>query len=269
MNSKWVAGNYFITTCFLIVPLFFASYSFSQSYNQSSKQPVRFRMLVLAENGGHHIEFTKAAKPWLNNLATDSNFAVDYIVNPNDIDSAYLSHYNLFLQLDYAPYGWPDKATKAIQNYIEKGSGGWIGLHHASLIGEFDGFPVWTWWYHFMGSIRWKDYIPGFADGKVVNEDSSHPVMKGLPPHFLIEKEEWYTYDRSPRPNVHVLASVDESSYQPASAVTMGDHPVIWTNEKVKARNVYIFMGHSPLLFQNSYYTILLRNAIFWAVGKK
>ena len=47
----------------------------------------------------------------------------------------------------------------------------------------------------------------------------------------------------------------------------MGDHPVIWTNEKMKARNVYILMGHHPSLFTNDSYKALLRNAILWASG--
>ena len=34
---------------------------------------------------------------------------------------------------------------------------------------------------------------------------------------------EWYTYDKSPRPNVRVLASVDEATYTPASDIKMGD----------------------------------------------
>lgn len=64
---------------------------------------------------------------------------------------------------------------------------------------------------------------------------------------------------------MHVLASVDEKSYVPASGKTMGDHPVIWTNPAVKAKNVYIFMGHSPDLFENTAYLTLFKNAIFWA----
>ena len=40
-----------------------------------------------------------------------------------------------------------------------------------------------------------------------------HPVMKDLPASFMVPDDEWYTYDKSPRPNVHVLANVDESSY--------------------------------------------------------
>ena len=70
----------------------------------------------------------------------------------------------------------------------------------------------------------------------------------------MIENEEFYTYDKSPRPNVHVLASVDEKTYTPATEIKMGDHPVVWTNEHVKARNIYIFMGHHADLFQNPAY---------------
>jgi type 1 glutamine amidotransferase len=92
-------------------------------------------------------------------------------------------------------------------------------------------------------------------------------VMKGVPASFSIEREEWYTYNKSPRPNVHVIASVDEATYTPESTIKMGDHPVVWTNLKVSSRNLYIFMGHSPDLFDNTAYTTLVRNAFFWAAG--
>ncbi len=92
--------------------------------------------------------------------------------------------------------------------------------------------------------------------------------MKGVSPSFIVEKEEFYTYEHSPRPNVYVLASVEESTYVPDSDIKMGDHPVIWTNPNYKARNIYIFMGHSPILFQSIDYTTLFKNAIFWAAGK-
>ena len=231
-------------------------------------QKKNFRILVLAENGGHHIKFTQAAKPWLNKLAKENQFTIDYIENTDLIDSAYLSTYQLFLQLDYPPYGWPAKAVSAFEDYINNGKGGWIGLHHATLLGEFYGYPMWTWFSNFMGGIRFKNYIPTFADGQVTNEDPVHPVMKNVPQHFQIEREEWYTYDKSPRPLVTVLASVNENTYKPDSGIKMGDHPVIWTNPSVRARNVYIFMGHSPDLFSNSYFPTILKNAIFWASAK-
>jgi hypothetical protein len=67
---------------------------------------------------------------------------------------------------------------------------------------------------------------------------------------------------------VHVLASVDENSYTPDSAIKMGDHPVVWTNEHVKARSVYIFMGHRAEHFQNEAFTRLFHNSILWAASR-
>jgi type 1 glutamine amidotransferase len=246
----------------LISLLFVVSHGIAQN-----KTP-RFHVLALYENGGHHIEYSKRAILWLDSLAADSNFSVDYIQNTDKIDEAFLSKYQLFLQLDYAPYGWTDKATAAFQKYIEEGRGGWIGFHHATLLGEFDGFKMWDWFSTFMGGIQFKDYIATFVQGTVNIENKQHAVMRGIPSSFLVKKEEFYTYDKSPRPNVHVLASVNESTYKPNSAIKMGDHPVIWTNEHYKARNIYIFMGHSPILFDDPVYKKLFTNAIFWAAGK-
>lgn len=230
-------------------------------------KPARFRVITLYENGGHHIEYSKAAKVWLDKLAADSNFSIDYIQNTDKINDEFLSHYQLFIQLDYPPYAWKPEAVAAFEKYIDEGKGGWIGFHHASLLGEFDGYPMWEWFHRFMGDIRGKGYIATFVQGQVKVEDRQHPVMKDVPASFLIKKEEFYTYDKSPRPNVHVIASVDENTYSPGSDVKMGDHPVIWTNEHVKARNVYIFMGHSPILFENDAYKKIFSNAIFWAAS--
>ena len=227
----------------------------------------RFRVLALYENGGWHVAYTQRARLWLDRLSLDSNFRVDYVTNTDSIDDAFLSRYPLFLQLDYAPYAWKPAAVAAFQRYIDEGRGGWVGFHHATLLGEFDGYPMWPWFSAFMGGIRWKDYIARFARATVRVEDRTSPLMTGVPDTFVVQKEEWYTYDKSPRPNVHVLASVNESSYFPDTTVKMGDHPVIWTNEHVKARNAYIFMGHSPILFDDSVYTRIFRNAIFWAAN--
>ncbi|HEV2969134.1 MAG TPA: ThuA domain-containing protein [Pirellulales bacterium] len=230
--------------------------------------PPPFHVLVMAETGGVHAPFVAAAKSWLADQAAKQHFTLDYIENADRINDEFLSHYQLFLQLNYPPYGWSPTAMAAFQKYLTEGRGGWVGLHHASLLGDFDGYHVWPWYDQFMGGIIWKDYIPKFASGIVNVEDANHPVMKGIPASFVIKKEEWYTYDKSPRQNVHVIASVDESTYIPNGRVKMGDHPVIWTNDKIKARNVYIFMGHSPVLFDDIAYKAILTNGILWAAGR-
>ena len=231
--------------------------------------PAPFHVLVLAQTNDMHAPFVAAAKVWLADLAAREHFTLDYIENASTINDDTLSHYQLFLQLNYPPYGWGSTATEAFQKYLTEGRGGWVGLHHASLLGDFDGYHVWPWYdEHLMGGIIWKNYIRTFSAAKVNVEDSCHPVMKDIPSSFIIKKEEWYTFDKSPRGGVQVIASVDENSYVPDSRIKMGDHPVIWTSDKVKARNVYILMGHSPVLFNDEVYKAILRNAILWAGGR-
>lgn len=238
------------------------------SFASAQDAPVKFHVLALAEKGGIHKPYVDAAKVWLAREAVRDHFSIDYIEDTNKINDAFLSHYQLFLQLNYPPYMWTPTAMQAFEKYIDDGEGGWIGFHHATLLGHFDGYGLWDWFSNFMGGIQFKDYIATFATATVKVEDRSSPVMKGLGQSFVIENEEWYTYDKDPRPNVHVLASVDENTYTPDSKLKMGDHPVIWTNEHVKARNVYIFMGHHPELFQNKAYTRLFHNAILWAAHR-
>ncbi len=251
-----------------LLPLAFAFFFLATLSSAQASAP-RFRVLAIAEHGGIHQPFVDAAKIWLAKMATENNFTVDYIENTDKIDDAFLAKYQLFIQLNYPPYNWTPTAQAAFIKYIEQGKGGWIGFHHATLLGEFDGFQMWPWFHKFMGGIRFKNYIASFVTGTVAVEDKQHPVMKGIRSPFVIENEEWYTYDTSPRPNVRVLASVDEKTYAPSTDIKMGDHPVVWTNEHLKARNIYIFMGHHGELFNNRAFTKLFENAIFWAAGQQ
>ncbi|HEY1240982.1 MAG TPA: ThuA domain-containing protein [Bryobacteraceae bacterium] len=232
--------------------------------------PPKFRVLALAERAsGDHQKFVDAARLRLDKMAAESDFAVDYITGTERITKESLAQYSLVLQLNYPPYHWAPRAKEAFVEYITQGKGGWVGFHHASLLGEFDGYPMDPWFSEFLGGIRFMQYIPDFAKATVRIEDRASPLAKGLPETFVIEKEEWYTWSRSPRPNVSVFASVDESSYLPSNVVKMGgDHPVVWSNPHYKARNLYIFMGHHAGLFDSPEFVQLFRNAVFWGAGQ-
>jgi uncharacterized protein len=240
----------------------------SSDNNHTIIKPPEFSALVLAERGGDHEAFVVSALDWLNRFAEEKNFEFTVVNHAIEIDEALLSKYTVIIQLNYAPYAWGDKAMAAFVKYIEEGKGGWVGFHHASLLGEFDGYPMWNWFSDFMGGIRFKNYIASKASGTVNVEDKNHPVMKGVPSQFMIPDDEWYTFDKNPRPNVHVLATVDESSYKPSSDIKMGDHPVIWINDKMKARNVYFLMGHSPVLLNSAEFKTMFGNAIIWAATR-
>lgn len=231
-------------------------------------KPHKAKVLVLTERGGQHGGFTDAGLKWLAAEGAKGNFSITEINNARNITEAYLSQFSLVIQLDFPPYTWPKEAEDAFVKYIEEGRGGWIGFHHATLLGEFDGYPMWQWFSDFMGGVRFKNYIAPLADGTLIVEDEQHPVMKDVPASFVVPDDEWYTYDKSPRPNVHVLANVDESSYTPASDIKMGDHPVVWVNESKKARNVYFQIGHSSKLYETEGFTTMFRNAINWTLER-
>ena len=231
-------------------------------------KPHKAKVLVLTERGGQHGGFTDAGLRWLAAEGAKGNFSITEINNARNITEAYLSQFSLVIQLDFPPYTWPKEAEDAFVKYIEEGRGGWIGFHHATLLGEFDGYPMWQWFSDFMGGVRFKNYIAPLADGTLIVEDKQHPVMKDVPASFVVPDDEWYTYDKRPRPNVHVLANVDESSYTPASDIKMGDHPVVWVNESKKARNVYFQIGHSSKLYETEGFTTMFRNAINWTLER-
>ncbi|WP_126971635.1 ThuA domain-containing protein [Gynurincola endophyticus] len=229
-------------------------------------KPVQKKVLVLTERGGLHEGFVVAALNWLQEFAQKNKLELRVINHPREIENENLNVYRLFIQLNYPPYNWTDKTMSAFEKYIDEGSGGWIGFHHATLLGEFDGYPLWKWFSDFMGEILFKNYIARKATANVYIENRKHPVMKNLPEVFSVPNDEWYTFDKSPRGKVNVLANVDENSYQPASDIKMGDHPVIWSNENKKARNVYFLMGHGEELLRNEAFTTMFANAIVWAL---
>lgn len=237
-------------------------------FNGVMNQTVKPHVLVLNEGGGQHGPFTRVAMEWLRNDAKEKGYVVTELRNANPVTAEYLKDYSLVIQLDFPPYTWPEAAQEAFTDYIDNGKGAWIGFHHATLLGDFDGYPMWDWFSDFMGGIRFQNYVAALADGTVCLEDSVHPVMKGVNNRFVLRDDEWYTYDKSPRPNVTVLASVDESTYEPSSEIKMGDHPVIWTNPSKKAKNVYFQFGHSPKLFDSEDFVRLFSNAIAWGLSE-
>ena len=102
----------------------------------------KFRVVALAERGGgDHQQFVDAAKIYLNKLAAENDFAVDYITGTERINEESLAQYKLFIQLNYPPYRWTPIAKQAFEDYITQGKGGWIGFHHAVAAGRLRRLP--------------------------------------------------------------------------------------------------------------------------------
>ena len=247
-----------------VIPCLTSAISNAKEQKKDTTEPRK--VLVLAERGGLHEEFTAAGLQWLKSQKECFNMELTVLSSANEIREGDLLNYQLILQLNHPPYAWSRAAQKDMQHYIDEGLGGFIGFHHASLLGEFDGYKMWDWFSDFLGKIRYQNYIAETCAGRVLLEDNQHPVTRGVSSSFIVTDDEWYTYDTNPRPNVHVLARVNEDSYSIETNIKMGDHPVIWTNPEKKARNVYFQFGHSKSLFQNPAFIRMFKNALLWTL---
>jgi len=80
--------------------------------------------------------------------------------------------------------------------------------------------------------------------------------------------DEWYDYSKSPRGEVHVLATLDETSYDGA-AMENGreDHPISWAQVYQGGRVWYTGRGHTHESFDEDAFIDHVLGGILWAGG--
>jgi uncharacterized protein len=226
--------------------------------------PVLRRVLVLGATDPYHSPMVDKAGPLFDAIAEQSHLVVELTRDPSTLTDDNLSRYAAIVQLHEAPFDLTSDQQLALQRFIV-GGGGWVGVHAAGLTGAqfvHEGQRYWAWFEEFFGGVVYSPH-PALQDGTVIVEDKTHPVTRNLPARFQV-KDEWYEFDKSPRPGVHVLACADESSYHQNKP--MGDHPLLWTNPKFR-RMVYIGIGHDVSMCTDPNFTILMRDAMIWAAS--
>nr|WP_274388033.1 ThuA domain-containing protein [Salsipaludibacter albus] len=128
----------------------------------------------------------------------------------------------------------------AFERYIQAG-GGYAGIHAASDT-EYD----WAWYGDLVGAY-FEDH-PAIQEATIVVNDRVHPSTEHLPLQWT-RTDEWYNFQSNPTGDVHVLAGLDEGSYD-AGAGAMGfEHPIAWCQDFDGGRSWYTGMGHTTESF--------------------
>ncbi len=193
-------------------------------------QATKFKILVVASQAKDHWKSISVGKEFFEQLGAENNFSVDFTDDTSKINDANLANYQVFVMFHLAPFDMSASQQAALQKFVEQGKG-WVGVHAAGLTGtQFLGPEskkvYWQWFEGLMGGVTYSPH-PAFQDGLVVVEDHNHPVTKNLPAKFWLA-DEWYEYNKSPRGNVRVLATADESTYKQNKP--MGDLHRSFTN---------------------------------------
>ncbi len=182
---------------------------------------------------------------------------------------------------------WPKKTQKSFEKFVKSG-GGFVSVHAAD-----NSFPLWKAYNQMIGIGGWgnrteKDgpYVYYNEDGKLIRDTSkgkggthgkrhefpitlrntSHPITKGLPKHWLTSEDECYAKLRGPAENMTILATGEDQTLPQAK----GRHePTLMTIKFGKGRVFHNTLGHDTEALEGvSFITTFTRGTEWAATGK-
>jgi PKD repeat protein len=216
----------------------------------------RFRVLVFSKTAGFRHSSIDDGHAAIEQLGDQNGFQVDHTEDATAFRDNVLSHYDTVVWLSTTGDVLNDTQQAAFQRYVRAGHG-YTGIHAAA-----DTEYEWKWYGRLVGAYFLSHPVGthpnGGRDGTVIVEDTTDHSTQGLPAPRWDRIDEWYNYkpvdfeqtgnvDYSPRANVHVLASLDESTYDEAdgSDGVDDDHPISWCHKYDGGRSWYTGMGHT------------------------
>jgi uncharacterized protein len=233
---------------------------------RASAQSPAFRALAFYSTNVEpdHVRTGNEGLAFFRELAAKDNFVFDTTTDWGKLNDNDLKPYQVILWVNDFPHTEAQRA--AFQRYMEHG-GGWLGLH---IAGYNDESTKWPWFVDFLGGAVFYTNNWPVQKAKMIVDDRTHPVTKGMPESYVAPSNEWYQWKPSPRLNkdVRVLVTLDPSNYPIGvkDVITNGDMPIVWTNTRY--RMVYMNMGHGENVFGDTTQNKLFANAILW-LGKK
>ncbi|GMV26310.1 MAG: hypothetical protein AMXMBFR58_23410 [Phycisphaerae bacterium] len=215
-----------------------------------------FRILVFSKTAGFRHDSIPDGIAAIQKLGKENGFDVDATEDAALFTEDNLGRYAAVLFLSTTGDVLDDDQQKAFEAYIAKGRG-FVGVHAAA-----DTEYEWPWFGTLVGAY-FKSH-PKIQDATNKVEDRTHPST-----HHLAEEwkrhDEWYTYKDNPRSRVHVLISLDESTYEGGGMD--GDHPIAWCNTVAGGRSWYTGGGHTKESFTEPDFLKHLLGGIKWAAG--
>ena len=233
-----------------------------------------FNALIFSKTAAfRHTECIPSGTVAIAQMAQRNGFTVDATENAADFNDANLAKYDVVIFLCTTGDVLNGAQQTAFEHYIQ-GGGGYAGIHSASDT-EYD----WSWYGGLVGAY-FRDH-PGvagvnqqFQTATMNVEDRHTPATSKLGKTWTRE-EEWYNFRTNPRDAVHVLLSVDESTYDPrgysvpGGSPPMGDHPISWCHAYDGGRAFYTALGHKGTYWEEPKLLDHVLGGIEMAAGAK
>lgn len=214
-------------------------------------------ILVFCKTNGYHHQSIAAGKLAIIQLGTENNFAVDTTTDSTVFTSQNLKKYAAVVFLSTTGNVLGDEQQAAFEQYIRSG-GGYVGVHAATDT-EYD----WPWYNKLVGAY-FKSH-PKQQEAVLHVTDKNFIATKHLPDEWK-RKDEWYNFKSYNWDDVHVLITIDESSY--TGGENGANHPMAWYHSYDGGRAFYTELGHTDESYQDPLYLKHLLGGIEYAIGK-
>lgn len=215
-----------------------------------------FRALVFSKTAGFRHGSIPAGIAAIQKLGEENGFDVDATEDATSFTDENLAQYDVVIWLSTTGDVLNAEQQAAFERYIQAG-GGYAGVHAAS-----DTEYEWPWYNKLVGAYFRGHPAPQNADLKV--EDHAHPSTSHLP-EVWSRFDEWYDFRTNPRDEVHVLMSLDESTYTGGGMGT--DHPLAWCQNYDGGRAWYTGGGHTNESFDDPAFLEHLLGGLRTAAG--
>ena len=216
-------------------------------------------ILVFSRTLGYRHDSIPDGIAAITTLGRDHEWNVQATEDPSFFDAATLQAFAVvvFLSTTGDVLG-PDQQT-AFEQFIGRG-GGFVGIHSASDT-EYD----WPFYGGLVGAY-FREH-PAIQEAVIHVEDSDHPSTAALPLEWR-RTDEWYAFQSNPRPNVNVLLTLDETTYDPGTATMGSDHPIAWFHSYEGGRAFYTALGHTRESYSEPSFLAHIAGGIDWAAGR-
>jgi cytochrome c len=216
-----------------------------------------FDVLVFSRTVAFRHDSISAGIATIRALGTANDFTVTATEDPNQFTDANLARYETVVFLLTTGDVLNAAQQSAFERFIAAGNG-YVGVHSAS-----DTEYGWAWYGGLVGAY-FQGHPPGTAQATIKVADKVHPASAGLPERW-VRTDEWYNFQTNPRGDVHVLATLDETTY---SGGTMDfDHPITWVHEYGGGRSFYTGLGHTQGTYSEPLFRQHLLGGIRYAAG--
>ena len=192
-------------------------------------------------------------------LGAQNGFTVTETQDPTVFNDTALRGYDAIVLFTDGEGTLSHAQRTAFERYVQRG-GGVVGLHSTSNMDKTD----WPWWEDLLGGAFFDNHPP-IQTATMNVEDPTHPATAHLPSAWQWE-DEWYNFTADPRDrNVHVLLSVDETTY--TGGTHGAGHPIAWCSNFDGGRTFYTAIGHSASAYGDGLFRGHILGGIQWAAG--